>query len=129
MTRGLNVALLSICALAFNGRAVSHHSYGATYVLSETIEIRGEIAVLMFRNPHSILQVMITTKDGKTARWACEWDGVLRLAQRGINRFTLKPGDTVVISGAPTRNLDEHRLLVKTIERPADGWRWSGVVE
>jgi hypothetical protein len=39
---------------------------------------------------------------------------------------TLKPGDRVIITGAPGRNASERRIHLKSIERPADGWAWRG---
>ena len=37
----------------------------------------------------------------------------------------VKPGDFVIITGLPGRNAKDNRLLLRTIERPADGFRWG----
>jgi hypothetical protein len=122
----LRIALLMAGTLTYGGAAVAHHSYAATYFLDKTVDIQGEIATFMYRNPHSILQVLAPGADGKTYRWACEWAGTLSLDHSGVNRLTPRPGDKVIITGVPGRNLEDHRLLVKTIQRPADGWKWAG---
>lgn len=126
LTRSLGLILLTIEALAGVGVAEGHHSYAATYLLDRTVSIQGEIAVFMYRNPHSILQVVVRADDGTSHRWACEWAGTLKLDAYGVNSFTLKPGDKVIITGVPGRNQQDHRLLIKSIRRPTDGWTWSG---
>ena len=47
----------------------------------------------------------------------------------GAGVFSVKPGDHVVITGSPGRNPADHRLRMRTIFRPKDGWRWGGVVD
>jgi hypothetical protein len=123
--RALVVALFWIGA-GINSTAFGHHSYAATYLFEQTIRIEGEVMMFMYRNPHSTLQVLAPGPDGKSYRWACEWAGTRALDRNGVSNVTLKPGDKVIITGAPGRNAENHRLLVKTIERPADGWKWSG---
>jgi hypothetical protein len=59
-------------------------------------------------------------------RYAAEWANPNRLAQQGITRDTLRPGDRVVVVGSPGRRAHEYTLHLKSIERPADGWRWRG---
>lgn len=124
--RSFGVVLIATAAVAYDQPTFAHHSYAATYYLDQTVEIRGEIMVFMYRNPHSIIQLMATDKDGQKVRWACEWAGTLSLDQKGVNRMTLKPGEEVIVSGVPGRNPEDRRLLIKSIERPADGWKWVG---
>jgi hypothetical protein len=37
----------------------------------------------------------------------------------------LKPGDVVVITGNPGRNAADHRIRMRTLLRPADGFGWG----
>jgi hypothetical protein len=57
---------------------------------------------------------------------AAEWASAPRLKQWGVSEDTLKPGDRVVITGSPSRNPTEYRMHLKSIQRRADGWQWSG---
>jgi thiamine monophosphate kinase len=57
--------------------------------------------------------------------FTAEWGSVRRLAASGVMKDTLKPGDIVVVTGSPGRVADEHKLHLKGIHRPADGWRWK----
>jgi len=43
-----------------------------------------------------------------------------------VTKDTLRPGDKVIVTGSPPRDPSEYRLHLKRIERPADGWKWSG---
>ena len=70
--------------------------------------IEGELVQFLYRNPHSFVHVMVTDKDGKMKRWAIEWGAVSQLNRQGVDRYTLKIGDQVEITGAPARNADDH---------------------
>ncbi len=105
--------------------AYAHHSFSATYDVATRETIKGEIVQLQFRSPHSFVQVMAPDSNGKMQRWAIEWTGGQQLVRQGVTPETLKVGDVVVVSGPRARNGD-FRLLLRRIERPLDGWSWSG---
>lgn len=121
------VVPLAIAAafLAGTAPATAHHSFAATYQEGVTIEIRGQVVQFMFRNPHSFLHVMAPDENGVMQRWAVEWGGAGQLVEQGMERSTLKPGDEVVIVGAPSRNLTEHRMRMNSLVRPQDGFSWG----
>ena len=103
----------------------AHHSFAGTYIEDEMASIEGELITFMYRNPHAFVHVIVEGESGEPERWAIEWGGVTQLNRQGVNRFTLKPGDRVVVTGAPGRNPEDHRLLMRGIERPSDGWTWG----
>jgi hypothetical protein len=107
----------------------AHHSFPATYVVDREIRIEGPVVQLMFRNPHSFIHVMAPDSQGTMQRWSIEWAGAGVLARDKISRDTLKPGDTVVVTGHPGRNPADHRMLLRSIVRASDGWKWSGSFE
>ncbi len=111
--------------LAFSCEAFSHHSFPATYIDGEYAKIEGELAAFMFRNPHSYVHVNVKDESGSVVRYAVEWGAAAALGRQGIDRRTLKPGDFVIIHGLPARNVEDNRLLLRTIERPSDGFRWG----
>ena len=123
--RNLGLVLFSVGVAMCAGTAAGH-PYAATYFADRSVTIEGVVAVFMYRNPHTILQVLTRESDGTSHRWACEWAGTLKLGTYGITGRTVKPGDKVIVTGYPGRNADDHRLLVTKIRRPADGWTWSG---
>ena len=61
--------------------------------------------------------------------WAVEWGGGGQLSREGISRDTLKPGDHVIVTGNPGRNAEDHRVRMRSIKRPSDGFAWTGLVQ
>lgn len=103
----------------------AHHSFAAVYRADETMRIEGKVAQFLFRNPHSVLHVVVDGDDGGGTRWAVEWQGATQLGARGMSAQTLRPGDPVVVTGRPGRVEAEHRMLLVTIERTTDGFGWG----
>jgi hypothetical protein len=108
------------------GAAVAHHSFSATYDESKQAKIEGEVAQFLFRNPHSMVQVLAPDEGGEMRRWAIEWAGINALTGEGISRETLRIGDHVIVTGNPGRVPSDYRMRMLSIERPKDGWRWRG---
>ena len=119
----------AFAALLLGSAAWAHHSFSATYDETAKVSIEGEVAQFLFRNPHSMVHVSAPADDGTVYRWTIEWAGVGTLNGEGVTRESLRIGDHVVITGNPGRNPEEHRLRLLSIERPSDGWRWSGTFE
>lgn len=116
-------ALLGVVTLA---PVQAHHSFPATYLVDQQIKIEGTVVQFLYRNPHSFVHVMAPDKDGVMHRWAVEWAAGATLGDTGVKNGTLKAGDKVKITGNPGRNPADHRIRMQSIERPADGWKWSG---
>lgn len=107
----------------------AHHSFPATYRVDQTQTIEGKVVQFLFRNPHSLVNVLVKAEDGTEQRWRIEWAAASALASSGTDGATLKVGDEVVIVGSPARNPDDRMMLMRSVERPADGWKWSGRVD
>ena len=104
----------------------AHHSFPATYQTTKIVTVEGKVAQLLFRNPHSFLQVDAPDATGQMIRWSLEWSGASQLTSQGVVKDTLKAGDTIIVTANPARSTaDSTRALLKTIKRPADGWTWG----
>jgi hypothetical protein len=125
--------LLMLVIAAMSVAAYAHHSFAGTYVEDKTVRLEGTVAEFNIRNPHSFISIEVTDKDGKITRWGGEWGGVTQLSQGGVNRFTLKPGDKIVIDGAPARDSSDRKVLVRSVTRPATAtspeFKWQGRVQ
>jgi hypothetical protein len=121
--------LLVVGALAAGAPLDAHHSFSATYFEDKVETVEGDLVQFLFRNPHSFVHVMGPDQSGEMQRWAVEWGAGLQLSGQGVTRETLKPGDHVVITGNPGRNPADHRLRMRSIVRPKDGWKWSGTFQ
>ena len=123
MNRKRLISLLAGVLLS-GATAYAHHSFAATYVTEKEVKIEGDLITFMFRNPHSFVHVMAPDEKGQMQRWAIEWAAAGQL--NGIARDTLKVGDHVIVTGNPGRTVADHRLRMRSILRPKDGFKWSG---
>lgn len=85
--------------------SIAHHSFPATY---------------------SFVHVMAPDAKGNMVTWAVEWGAGSTLGASSISHDTLKPGDKVIVTGNPARDEGSHRLRMRAISRPSDGWSWNG---
>jgi hypothetical protein len=121
----LLIALLAVGAVVLSSRADAHHSFPATYVDNQVVTIEGEILQIVLRNPHSFMHLLVKQANGATVRYAVEWSGARQLLTQGVTSESLRPGDHVVIKGAPGRNPADYRVRMFSLWRPRDGFGWG----
>src|SRR6202163_5073423 len=125
MKRVFLALFAAVVLLSGVGNAFAHHSFAATYDADRKIKIEGTVKEFLWRNPHSFIKVEAPDDKGDMQMWSIEWGGGAQLSQAHVTRDTLKPGDRVVIVGNPGRDSAEHRVRIKSITRPSDGWKWE----
>ena len=127
------LTLMFVAAFMSGVAAYAHHSFAGTYVEDQIVTLEGAVAEFSIRNPHAFISIEVTGKDGRTTRWGGEWAGVTQLSQGGVNRFTLRIGDKIIIDGAPARDSSDHKVLVRKVVRPATAtspeFTWLGRVQ
>lgn len=114
-----------IVAGAMVAPAYAHHSFAATYFEDKSLTIEGKLVDFDFRNPHSFVTVEVPDGEGNAITWAAEWRSSGRLIRDGLSKDTLRPGDHVIITGSPGRTATEHRIHLKAVSRPSDGFKWN----
>src|ERR1051326_8521182 len=112
-SRSLMLMFAALCMSAV--AAYGHHSFAGTYVEGQSVTLDGTVAEFNIRNPHSFISIEVKDKDGKVTRWGGEWGGVTQLSEGGVNRFTLKIGDKIVVDGAPARDASDNKVLVRAV--------------
>lgn len=103
--------LLLAVALAAATSAVQAHHSAAMFDMSKIVTLQGTVKEFQYTNPHSWLQVLVTSPDGKTVEWGFETEGPSTLLRVGIKLKTFQPGDKVTIVAHPMRD-----------GRPAGAW-------
>ena len=112
--------------LSGGGLAFAHHSASATYINGKTVKIEGTLKEFIWRNPHSFMRVEAADDSGEKHIWVIEGAAPQQLTEGGLTATTLRPGDRVIVTGQPGRIAEDHRMLLDTIERPSDGFKWRG---
>ena len=123
MKKLFQLSVLLLVLLAGSTPVLAHHG-NASYE-NKSVTIEGDLVRILLRNPHSFVRVMVKEKDGSTAAYEVEWDGVAQLNGQGVRIESLKAGDHVVISGNPGRNPADHRVRMISLRRTSDGFGWS----
>jgi hypothetical protein len=118
-------AFVLVAVLVSGVTAYAHHSFTSTYYDDKTVKIEGKIVQFQFRNPHSFVTIEAPDEKGEVQRWGVEWGGATQLGGQGVTRYTLKAGDVVVITGRPGRTSTDHRILMRSLLRKADGFGWG----
>src|SRR5580765_2066396 len=112
------VALMSDLAMA-------HHSSTSVYIQGKPMKIEGTLKEFIWRNPHSFIKVEAPDEKGAMQTWVIEGAAPTQLSESGMTKSTLRPGDHLIITGKPGRVAEDHRMLLESIERPSDGWKWQ----
>lgn len=110
-------ALLAMLGLA--GTALAHHSFAVFFDEQKRVEVSGTVTEFLFRNPHGVIRIEVTGKDGKKEVWRAETNSPSILERRGWTRTSLKPGDEITIEGWPARDGSNY-LRMRKVTR-ADG--------
>ena len=87
---GLLVAALPVLA---------HHSFAAEYDNSKPVSIKGKLVKMDWVNPHSHVQLEVTTAEGKTEMWIAETPPPNGLYRAGWRKDMIKGGEEITVNG------------------------------
>lgn len=114
------LALLPVLLLMLPPLATAHHSRSG-FDQSVSVEIRGNVVSFTYRSPHSYLVVDGVAYIGgerqsqNVERWRVESESVPALTAMGIDANTYKPGDSITVSGSPSRQEGFRFILLGTV--------------
>jgi Family of unknown function (DUF6152) len=118
--------VLGLTSLLAATAAYAHHSFARDYAEDRQISLEGDVVSFEYRSPHAWVFFTANDNGGVPRKYGAEWANPRRLEQQGIGAAQIRPGDHVIISGAPSRNATTYSVHLKSIRRPADGWAWPG---
>jgi hypothetical protein len=125
MKRRLLILLSGMAFLALtSGQAFGHHSSTSVYLQDKPMKIEGTLKEFLWRNPHSYIKVEAPDDKGQMQLWVIDGAAPTQFSESGMTSTTLRPGDHVIVTGKPGRVAEDHRMLLESIERPSDGWKW-----
>jgi len=82
----------------------AHHAFVAVFDLSKQRDFKGTVTRVEWLNPHARFLLNVVEPSGKTASWEFELGSPNALMQHGWNRYTLKKGDTITVTGDLARD-------------------------
>ena len=100
--------------------ADAHHAEAPFYDVNKNVDIKGIVTKWQFRNPHPFLFLEVTDDKGVKREWTVEFVGAVRLAKVGWSAKTFTPGETVIVSGHPSRAEGTYGISPVSVAR-ADG--------
>ncbi len=87
------------------GIAVPLLAHHASYFDPERIvTVSGTVARFEWTNPHAFLFVDAETAEGRVERWMVEGRSPNQLMRTGWTRQTIRPGETITVTGRPPRD-------------------------
>lgn len=115
----------AVTAALWSAPILAHHSFGGTYNVDRQITIKGTIAQLTLRSPHSFVYIEVQDASGTSQRWTIEGASAQQFAQQGFDKDAFKIGDPVEIIGNPSRSPNATRARLIKITRTTDGKTWG----
>ena len=100
-------SLRIVAGIAFTVAAaplLAHHAFVAVFDLSRQRDFKGTVTRVEWLNPHARFVLDVVEPSGKTASWEFELGSPNALMQHGWNRYTLKKGDVVTVTGDLARD-------------------------
>jgi hypothetical protein len=82
----------------------AHHAVASVYDLNTEVVLEGLLTKLNFRNPHSNLLLEVPNADGTTTEWVLTTASTQVLTRAGVDRDSIKPGESLKITVLPARN-------------------------
>jgi hypothetical protein len=80
-------ALAVFCGLLLAAvPALAHHSVAAEYDLTKPVDFKGTLVQMEFINPHAMLHLEVTNKDGSKTVWIFQTTAAGTLRQKGLAR-------------------------------------------
>lgn len=120
MSRTASILLLVGAAWFGTASLYAHHSISAEFDESKPITFTGVVKQVDWRNPHIYTHVEVKNPDGTVVVYKVEGGPPNSLFRQGWRKDTVKPGDTVTVSGVRAKIPTSMNVGVATITL-ADG--------
>jgi uncharacterized protein DUF6152 len=116
-------------ALLVAAHAFGHHSVMSNFDMSTTIEVRGTVAAVHIRNPHSQYVLDVAAADGTKQQWLIEWSDRNSLIRRKVDIERIREGDELTITAWPSKRLPQVAYFVRAILPDGSTFRDCGFGE
>src|SRR5580692_3149086 len=100
----LSVAVASVIWLAAGSPALAHHSGAAEFDSKKKIDLTGVVTKVEWTNPHAHFYLDVKDASGNVVNWNLELASPNVLIRNGWRRNSIKPGDTVSVTGTRAKD-------------------------
>jgi DNA/RNA endonuclease YhcR with UshA esterase domain len=100
----LLVVILIALMIVAEPAVMAHHSFAAAFDLNKSITVKGTITRVEWANPHISIYLDVKDKAGTVTKWGVDGAAPSALVNRGLDRNSLKPGETITVEGYPARD-------------------------
>jgi hypothetical protein len=90
-------AVLALCGIV-SVPLLAHHGQAA-FDTTKNVTVTGAVTEFEFLNPHVQIYMDVKNEKGEVEKWQGELTAPNKLARAGWTKRTLKPGDTITITG------------------------------
>ena len=116
MKRFILAVVLSVSAALVTGLpAWAHHSFSASYDMSQPITVQGTITQVLLRNPHSWFRLNVKDASGKVEEWSFEAGTPSGMIRNGFKPNTIKSGTEVTVKAIHARDAAQNMGLLQEI--------------
>src|SRR3989442_4874751 len=126
MTRNIfGILVLALVFVALEAPVLAHHAVSAEFDRNKQVSFTGTVKKVEWMNPHIYTHIEAKDASGKTVVYEVEGGAPNALFRNGWRADTLKPGETVSVTGSRAKTEASMRVGNATITK-ADGTRVFG---
>lgn len=107
-----------LAALLLSAPAFSHHS-NVAFEVQKVDTISGVVTQFLWRNPHTLVKMVVTDAKGTKAEWDLEGRAPGVLLRAGWSKKSLLPGETITVDYSPAKDGSKSGLIARVTK--ADG--------
>jgi hypothetical protein len=100
----LSIAMAGVIWLAAGSPALAHLSGAAVFDSTKKIDLTGVVTKVEWTNPHAHFYMDVKDPSGNVANWNLELASPNVLIRNGWKRNSVKPGDTVSVTGSRAKD-------------------------
>ena len=97
------VLVTALTGFAAAGPALAHHSF-AMFDNTKTVSVQGTVAEWQWTNPHTFIDLIVVTPDGKSTKWPLEGQSPNILVRQGWSATAFKVGDKITVTAHPLKS-------------------------
>jgi len=115
--KGLLLFLAAILsALLVSAPLLAHHG-AAAFDVTKMVTVKGTVTDFQYVNPHVQIYFDVKNDKGESEAWQGELTAPNKLSRAGWTKRTLKPGDSITVTGNPAQS-GAHTLWIRKLIGP-----------